>query len=236
MSTCVRACVREMVNFTLSMIRTHANNDPLPDGTKPLPESEVFRIAGPLWGIHWSPVESPPSKRIAELCGASNIHLAVSPGELLHKQHNCWWYKAPWRSYDITVMFSEMGPFRGGLHAVRLQMWTGPQAVHWLLVWVPGRACGQNEPRSANWPDPSHTRRLPANVCGHWGRTTGRYQLIKGVPAGRRDLHWHIEAETKWPPFSRRHFYWMKIIEFRIEFHLSLFLSSRLKIHRHWFR
>ena len=35
----------------------------------------------------------------------------------------------------------------------------------------------------------------------------------------------HIEAETKWPPVSRRHFAisWMKLCKFRLRFHWNLF-------------
>ena len=50
----------------------------------------------------------------------------------------------------------------------------------------------------------------------------------------------HIETETKWPPFSRRHFQmhfsWMKMYEFRLKFHRSLVLGVQLTIFQHWFR
>ena len=40
----------------------------------------------------------------------------------------------------------------------------------------------------------------------------------------------HIEAGTKWPPFRRQHFLntlsWMKMLQFRLQFHLSLFLRA----------
>ena len=50
----------------------------------------------------------------------------------------------------------------------------------------------------------------------------------------------HIEAETKWPPFFRRHFQmhfreW-KMYEFRWRFHWSLFLRVQLMIYQHWLR
>ena len=48
-----------------------------------------------------------------------------------------------------------------------------------------------------------------------------------------------IEAETKWPPFSRRHFqmhFSMKMYDIRIRLHRSLFLRFELTIFEHCFR
>ena len=51
---------------------------------------------------------------------------------------------------------------------------------------------------------------------------------------------YHIEAETKWPPFRRWHFQntfsWMKMCEFRLRFHWSLFPRVKLTIFHPWFR
>ena len=52
-------------------------------------------------------------------------------------------------------------------------------------------------------------------------------------------VHWNIEAETKWPPFSKRHFqmiFLMKMYEFRFKFHWSLFPGAKLTMFQHWFR
>ena len=50
----------------------------------------------------------------------------------------------------------------------------------------------------------------------------------------------HVEVETKWPPFSRRHFLehfsWVKMNEFRLKSHWSLFLRDQLTMSQHWFR
>ena len=57
----------------------------------------------------------------------------------------------------------------------------------------------------------------------------------------------HIEAETKWTPFSRRHIFqtpfsnafwnsWMKIYKFGLRFHWSLCPRVQLTIYQHWFR
>ena len=49
----------------------------------------------------------------------------------------------------------------------------------------------------------------------------------------------HILAETKWPPFRRRHFKrisWMKILEFIFKNHWSLFLRFQLTIFKNWSR
>ena len=47
-------------------------------------------------------------------------------------------------------------------------------------------------------------------------------------------------AETKWPPFSRRHlsnvYSWMKIYRFWLKFHWTLFPMVQLTIFQHWFR
>ena len=52
--------------------------------------------------------------------------------------------------------------------------------------------------------------------------------------------YYHIEAETKWPPFRGLHFQvhfleW-KCFEFRLKFHWSLFLRVQLTIIHHWVR
>ena len=44
----------------------------------------------------------------------------------------------------------------------------------------------------------------------------------------------HIEAETKWQPFRRRCFSWMKISELRVKLQWSLFLRVQLTIFQHW--
>ena len=59
--------------------------------------------------------------------------------------------------------------------------------------------------------------------------------------AGRALLagYHRIEANTKWPPFSRRHLYglpWMKMYELWLKFHWSLFLEVQLTIFQHWLR
>ena len=44
----------------------------------------------------------------------------------------------------------------------------------------------------------------------------------------------NIDAEPKWPTFSRRHFwrhYWMKMYKFRLRFHGSLFLGVPALVH-----
>ena len=48
----------------------------------------------------------------------------------------------------------------------------------------------------------------------------------------------HIQAETRWPPFFRfsNGFSWMKLYEFWLKFHWSLFLAVQLTIFQHWFR
>ena len=51
----------------------------------------------------------------------------------------------------------------------------------------------------------------------------------------------HIEAETRWPPFPRRRFQMhfliiMKMCEYRLRFHWSLFLGVQTTISQHWFR
>ena len=50
----------------------------------------------------------------------------------------------------------------------------------------------------------------------------------------------HIEGETKWLPFSRRHlqmhFSWMKMYELRQKFHRSLFPRVQFTVFQHWFR
>ena len=50
---------------------------------------------------------------------------------------------------------------------------------------------------------------------------------------------WHIEAETKWTPFRRRHFQ-MHFLELNagilLKILLKLFLSFALTIFQHWFR
>ena len=48
----------------------------------------------------------------------------------------------------------------------------------------------------------------------------------------------HIEAETKWPPFRRRHlflstFCWMKMYEYRLRFRWSLFPRVQLTVFHH---
>ena len=64
-----------------------------------------------------------------------------------------------------------------------------------------------------------------------------------------KDLSWQcfqnmwthrIEAETKWPPFRKttlaNAFLWMKMLEFRLKFHWSLFIRVQLTIFLQWFR
>ena len=53
-------------------------------------------------------------------------------------------------------------------------------------------------------------------------------------------IEYRIEAETGWPTclqmtFSNA-FSWMKIYEFWLKFHWSLFLRFQLTIYHHWFR
>ena len=45
-----------------------------------------------------------------------------------------------------------------------------------------------------------------------------------------------IETETKWLLFRRSAFFKMKMDEFRLKFHWSLFLGVQLTIFQHWFR
>ena len=51
---------------------------------------------------------------------------------------------------------------------------------------------------------------------------------------------WHIGAETKWLPFSRRHFQMhfleLKCINFDWSFHWSMFPEVQLTLFQHWFR
>ena len=51
---------------------------------------------------------------------------------------------------------------------------------------------------------------------------------------------YHIEAETKWPSFFQttfsNGFSWLKMYEFRLTFHWSLFPGVQLTIIQHWFR
>ena len=49
--------------------------------------------------------------------------------------------------------------------------------------------------------------------------------------------HEHIEAETKWPPFRRRHFKHIFVnVRILFNFHWNLFLRVQLTILQHWFR
>ena len=53
------------------------------------------------------------------------------------------------------------------------------------------------------------------------------------APVRRKPL---LEAQTKWPPFSRRHihaFSWMNMFQFRLKFHWSLFARVQLTIIQH---
>ena len=75
--------------------------------------------------------------------------------------------------------------------------------------------------------------RASAGMIEYWPSYSGKFQpqLQKGQ---------HIEAETKWPPCSRRHFQmhflgW-KCMNVDKKFHWSLFLRVKLTIFHHWFR
>ena len=64
------------------------------------------------------------------------------------------------------------------------------------------------------------------------------YRVIHGWSRHQHDLtHWcrgkmdAISQTTFWSAFS-----WMKMFEFRLKFHWSLFLRVQLTIFRHWFR
>ena len=49
----------------------------------------------------------------------------------------------------------------------------------------------------------------------------------------------HIEVDTKWTPFSSRHFkciFLNTMYEYRLKFHWNLFLRFQLTIFQHWFR
>ena len=50
------------------------------------------------------------------------------------------------------------------------------------------------------------------------------------------ELYQHIEAKAKWPPFHRWHFPWMKMHEFCLRFHWSLFVKFKLTKFQVWFR
>ena len=66
-----------------------------------------------------------------------------------------------------------------------------------------------------------------ASFVGMWPRGSRGYCSI------------HIETQTKLSPFRRRHFqmqFLMKMYEFRLRFHWSLFLRFELTIFQHWFR
>ena len=69
-------------------------------------------------------------------------------------------------------------------------------------------------------------------------------KICQIIPPPRARVQWpslifsnppqHIEAETKWPPFRRRHIQ-TKILEFRLNFHWNLFLRVLLTIFHYWF-
>ena len=54
-----------------------------------------------------------------------------------------------------------------------------------------------------------------------------------------KPVTWQTETETKWPPFSKRHFIiefsWLKMYQHRLKFHWNLFIGVHLIISRHWF-
>ena len=66
-----------------------------------------------------------------------------------------------------------------------------------------------------------------------WARTSGRGRW----PTHGELAHWGrgkmnaISQTTFWSAF-----YWMKMFEFRLKFHWSLFLRDQLTIFQHWFR
>ena len=75
-----------------------------------------------------------------------------------------------------------------------------------------------------------------------WGE---RLPLVLLVPvsdvAKKSSAPSQIEGETKWPPFSRRHFQMPflnkeKMYEFRLRFYLSLFPRVQLTTFQHWYR
>ena len=70
--------------------------------------------------------------------------------------------------------------------------------------------------------------------------TSGTW-FTKKMPSYRyKNLHYHIEAKTKWTTFHRRHFSnlfsSMKLFKFLLKFHWSLFLGVQFTILQHWFR
>ena len=76
--------------------------------------------------------------------------------------------------------------------------------------------------------------------CSYIIDTMTAVDLVTKEPGHQQTLYKHIEAETKWPTFRRRHFQnafsWMKIDQFWLIFHWSLFLRVELTIFQHWFR
>ena len=69
---------------------------------------------------------------------------------------------------------------------------------------------------------------IPRISSQQWSRLSVRQQAITWASVDK-----HIVAETKWPPFCSA-FSWMKIYEFWLKFHWSLFLVVQLTISQHW--
>ena len=88
--------------------------------------------------------------------------------------------------------------------------------------------CVGNSPGPVNSPHKGSVTRKIFPFDDVIMRLTHRGRLLPNL-VSKLEHHQHIEAETKWLPFRRRHFqmhfHWIKMSKFRLKFHWILFLK-----------
>ena len=180
----------------------------------------------------------------------ASIHshwIAGYPGSILHPciihiyttySYNTWIIqRSPCRKVNPTGCNVRRPVASGsGTPVVILCVWGVEQskAGDTLHLWLYGQVSSAGDPSRSRWPSDG-TRWLSRWLPCDWSQLTGTGN--GGINSWDPLTHWGRDkmAAIFQTTFSNG-FSWIKMYEFRLTFHWSLFLRVQLPIFQHWFR